>query len=266
MKKLLFSFAAWAGIAFATCCHGAEPLRALMITGGCCHDYEAQKKILSEGISARANVSWTIVHEGGEQRDHEMGIYKNPDWTKGFDVVLHNECFGRNTNSAFVEQIARGHADGVGAVVVHCAIHSYRFAETDEWRKLLGVSSVRHQQHVAVEVENLKRDHPVMKGFPERWKTPNGELYEVEKIWPNTVPLAQAFGVRTKKYQVCIWLNTYEKARVFGTTLGHFNEEMNNDVFLDLITRGLLWTCEKLDENGKPKPGYGAPKMTSTAQ
>jgi hypothetical protein len=30
-----------------------EPLRALLITGGCCHDYEAQKKILTEGISAR---------------------------------------------------------------------------------------------------------------------------------------------------------------------------------------------------------------------
>src|SRR6267142_5716633 len=42
----------------------AEPLKALLITGGCCHDYEAQKKIISEGISARANVTWTILHEG----------------------------------------------------------------------------------------------------------------------------------------------------------------------------------------------------------
>ena len=38
-----------------------------MVTGGCCHDYEAQKKILSEGISARANVEWTIVHEGKDR-------------------------------------------------------------------------------------------------------------------------------------------------------------------------------------------------------
>src|SRR5215213_9207413 len=43
---------------------GAEPLRALLITGGCCHDYEAQKKTLTEGIIARANVTWTILHEG----------------------------------------------------------------------------------------------------------------------------------------------------------------------------------------------------------
>ena len=40
-----------------------KPLRALMVCGGCCHDYEKQKLILSEGISKRASVEWTIVHE-----------------------------------------------------------------------------------------------------------------------------------------------------------------------------------------------------------
>jgi hypothetical protein len=32
---------------------------------------------------------------------------------------------------------------------------------------------------------------------------------------------------------------------------------MKRDVYLDLVTRGLLWACDKLDENGKPKAGYG---------
>src|SRR6187455_1145850 len=61
----------------------AEPLRALLITGGCCHDYEAQKKILSEGISSRANVEWTIIHEGKDRTDR-VSIYAKPDWAKGF--------------------------------------------------------------------------------------------------------------------------------------------------------------------------------------
>ena len=52
-------------------------------------------------------------------------------------------------------------------------------------------------------------------------------------------------------------MNTYGKARVFGTTLGHANETMQRDVYLDLVTRGLLWACGKLDEDGKPKAGYG---------
>src|SRR6266545_7963726 len=57
---------------FAVSVRAAEPLHALLITGGCCHDYEAQKKILSEGISARANVTWTIVHEGGDTKEHQV--------------------------------------------------------------------------------------------------------------------------------------------------------------------------------------------------
>jgi len=96
-----------------------------------------------------------------------------------------------------------------------------------------------------------------MKGFPASWKTPNGELYEIEKLWPNCVPLAEAYGERSKTNQVCIWVNTYGKARVFGTTLGHFNEEMESEVFLDVVARGLLWSCDKLNKNGKPKKGFG---------
>src|ERR1700689_4759998 len=76
----------------------AKPIHALLLTGGCCHDYEAQQKILTEGISARANVTWTILYEGGSSkggviRDHRMSIYEKPDWTKGYDIVVHNECF-----------------------------------------------------------------------------------------------------------------------------------------------------------------------------
>ena len=39
----------------------AEPLKALLITGGCCHDYTKQKLIISQGISKRANVDWDII-------------------------------------------------------------------------------------------------------------------------------------------------------------------------------------------------------------
>jgi uncharacterized protein len=46
--------------------------------------------------------------------------------------------------------------------------------------------------------------------------------------------------------------------RVFATTLGHSNETMEDEIYLGLVTRGLLWTCNKLGENGKPLPGYAA--------
>lgn len=237
-----------AGLAAAAAADPGSPIKALMVTGGCCHDYEAQKKILSEGISARARVDWTIVHEGGDTREHEVSIYKQPDWAKGFDVIVHNECFGNATNVAFVEGIARAHEEGVPAVMLHCSTHSYRNAKTDEWRKTLGQSSFSHEKRRDLEVVNLAPEHPIMKGFPAKWRNPNDELYKNEKLWPNVTPLAQAYGEDTKKDHVVIWTNTHGKGRVFATTLGHGNETMSDPVYLDLVTRGLLWAVGRLGE------------------
>jgi len=113
---------------------------------------------------------------------------------------------------------------------------------------------------VAVEIQNVKPEHPVMKGFGKSWKTPKGELYEITKVWPKCTPLGQAYGIRTKKNHPCIWVNEYGKARVFGTTIGHHNETMQTEQYISYVTRGLLWACGKLDDNGKPKPGYGPRK------
>jgi type 1 glutamine amidotransferase len=240
----------------------AEPIKALLITGGGSHDYKHQKKILTEGISARANVVWTIVDEGEGDKNvktHEVSIYKKPDWSKGYDVVVHDECFGAVTNVDFVEKIAKGHASGVPAVVLHCSIHAYRLAKTDEWRKVLGVSSFRHQAARPFKVINLKPENPIMKGFPAKWQDYPDELYEIVKVWPNCVPLAKGLGTNNTETPV-VWINTYHDARVFGTTIGHSNKTVSDPVYLDLVTRGLLWACGKLDDDGKPKPGYGPPK------
>lgn len=240
----------------------AEPLHALLITGGCCHDYDKQRAILTEGISARANVTWDIIYEGGDAnsggtRNHLVSIYEKPDWTKGFDVIVHNECFGDVTNVDFINHIAKAHFDGVPAVVIHCSIHSYRHAKTDEWRQLLGVSSYNHEDARLFKVINMAPENPIMKGFPDTWQDPEkDELYRIVKLWPNCVPLAKGIGV-TNTPNVCVWVNTYGKARVFGTTLGHGDKTMGSDTYLDLVTRGLLWACGKLEENGQPLPGYG---------
>jgi trehalose utilization protein len=103
-----------------------------------------------------------------------MSIYEKPDWAKGYDVIVHDECFGDVTNVDFIEHIAKAHFDGMPAVVIHCAIHSYRKSTTDEWRKLLGVSSYYHDGARKFEVTNVKPEHPIMKGFPGPLAGPGG--------------------------------------------------------------------------------------------
>jgi len=236
-----------------------KPLKVLMVTGGSSHDYDSQKLILSKGIAARANVDWTIAHMGGKNRNRKIKLFMKTNWAAGYDVVVHNQCFGGVVDVPFVEGIARVHAEGMPAVMIHCTPHSYRNAKTDAWRKVVGVSSFSHEKHRPLAVQNMAVEHPVMKGFPKTWNTPNGELYKIDKLWPGVTPLGKAFGKDTQKDHVCIWTNTHGKMRVFGTTIGHHNETMRKKTYLDLVTRGLLWACGKLDKNGKPEPGYAKP-------
>jgi type 1 glutamine amidotransferase len=238
-----------------------KPIRALLVCGGCCHDYAAQKKILSEGISARANVEWTIVHEDApdkaNERLHRVSIYEKPQWWKGYDVVVHNECFGMVEDNAFVEGITAAHKAGVAAVMLHCSSHSYRAASTDEWRQCVGITSRSHEKNRDLLVKNLAPEHPVMKSFPAEWLDRKDELYKNEKVWPYVTPLAKAYGEDTKQDHIVIWLNTYGPAKVFATTLGHFNSTMEAPEYLGVVTRGLLWATGHLEADGTPAKGYG---------
>jgi uncharacterized protein len=249
----------------------AKPLRVLYVTGGCCHDYNREKVILSEGVKARANVEWTIVQEEGSGEKHkniQASLYQNPDWAKGYDLVVHNECFAGDTDPEYIEKVLAPHRGGIPAIVVHCEMHTFRDFKPDNFREFLGVKSTHHGPQHPLDVKVVKADHPVMKGFPFDWKTGDEELYAIDKVFTNATVLATAADkkkdaqgkwVDTPKQNALIWVNTYGQCRVFGTTLAHANKTFEDPVFLDLFTRGLLWACDKLDDAGLPKPGYEAP-------
>lgn len=253
MRSLIFSLII---LVLPTMVSAAKPLKGLIITGGCCHDYENQKRIIAEGLSQRMNITWDFVHEGGAGRDHKISVYSEPGWAKKYDLIVHNECFGGVTDPEFVKSIAQAHFEGVPGIFIHCSLHSYRNSgAADAWRELIGVTSRSHEKHRAVKVVKLE-DHPVMTGFPAEWKTPNGELYKIEKTWENCIPLAKAYGEDTKKDHTVIWVNKFGDARVFGTSLGHHNETMNTDIWLGLVARGALFVTGHLDEAGNAEPGY----------
>ncbi|MFP6763359.1 MAG: ThuA domain-containing protein, partial [Planctomycetaceae bacterium] len=222
----------------------SRPIRALLVTGGCCHDYARQKLILSRGITARANVVWTIAHQGGSTTNTKIPLYDDPDWSRGFDIVVHNECFAGVKDKQFVENIVRPHREGLPAILIHCAMHCYRTGD-DQWFEFVGMQSPGHGPHYSYTVENLKVDHPIMQGFGRTFVAPRGELYHSIKLFDSATALGQANRKGDDKPQICVWTNQYGKGRVFATTIGHYNETMSEPKYLDMLTRGLLWACDK---------------------
>ncbi len=217
-----------------------RPIQALLVTGGCCHDYDRQKLILTRGISARANVRWTVVHQGGTTTDTKIPLYDDPNWADGFDIVVHNECFSGVTDKEFVDRILKPHREGLPAILIHCAMHCYRVGD-DRWFEFCGVQSPGHGPHYAYTINNQKPDHPIMAGFGERFVVPKGELYHAAKVFDTATPLAIANRQDNSEPQVCVWTNDYHGTRVFATTVGHYNETMVEPTYLDMMTRGLLW-------------------------
>jgi uncharacterized protein len=225
----------------------SQPLKALLVTGGCCHDYAFQSKALTLSSAAAANIEWTVVHEGGDGTKARIKLYDDPQWSKDYDVVVHNECFADTKDPEYIRKILAGHENGTPAVVIHCAMHTYRAAEFDDWREFLGVTSRHHEHQSKYPVHTVKADHPVMKGVPENWVTPMDELYIIEKVWPKTVVLATSRSEKSKASQPVIWTNEFHGTRVFGTTYGHTNDTFSDQVFLDLLTRGILWSAKRLE-------------------
>ena len=239
---------------------GPTPIRALLITGGCCHDYTVQKELIAKGLEERAYFDVMVVQQGGTATNSRIPLYENPDWAKGFDVVLHDECFSDVKDTNWTAGVLKPHKDGLPGVVIHCAMHCYRDG-TDEWFKFCGVTSHRHGAHYPHEVTNRDAEHPIMKEFGKSWNNPAGELYWIEKVWPTAHPLAVSKNKEKGNDEVCVWTNEYhdKKTRIFGTTLGHHNETVQDPAYLDLLTRGTLWACNKLE------PKYLKPRKPKTA-
>ena len=217
-----------------------RPIRALLVTGGCCHDYQRQKLIITRGISARANVVWTIAHQGGTSTNAKIPLYKNKNWAEGFDVVVHNECFASVRDVEWLDRVLAPHRQGTPAVLIHCAMHCYRTG-TDGWFRFCGMQSPGHGPRYAFAVEPLVANHPITRGLGKEWQTPKGELYHSIKLFDTATPLAHAKRRGDGKPQICVWTNRYHDARVFATTIGHHNETMVEPTYLDMLTRGLLW-------------------------
>lgn len=238
-----------------------KPLKVLIVTGGCCHDYPVQREILKKGLEQRAYVDVETVYQGGTATDSKIPLYENANWSEGFDVVIHDECFSNVKDADWIETILKPHREGLPGVVLHCAMHCYRDGTTS-WFDFCGVTSHRHGAHYPHEVLNRDAEHPIMQGWGAGWANPAGELYWIEKLGPTTHALAASKNREKGNEEVCVWTNEYgpNKTRVFGSTLGHHNVTVEHPKFLDLVTRGTLWACGKLnDDYLKPQVAQRVP-------
>lgn len=252
-----------------------KPLRVLLVAGGCCHDYAKQKDILKKGLEERANVVVDQIYSDDTSTHPPLAILGNPDYAKGYDLVIHDECAAEISDPTLVQDVLKPHLDGIPGVNLHCAMHCYRIGNPADpvtlgtphgyWFEYLGLQSSGHGPQEPISITFTDKESPIVKGLSD-WTTIHEEHYNNVHVFDTAHALAH--GTQTIKRQdgtlktndfVVVWTNEYgpNKTRVFSTTIGHNNETVADPRYLDLVTRGVLWATGHLNDDGTPAQGYG---------
>ncbi|MBL9190078.1 MAG: ThuA domain-containing protein [Opitutaceae bacterium] len=279
ISRRLFAALLLALPALALAAPAAKPLRVLLVTGGCCHDYAAQKDLLKAGLEARAHVVVEHMHTPDKTTKPPLPLHTDANYGKGYDVIIHDECAAAIDDPAALRNVLQPHVDGIPGVNLHCAMHSYRVSkdfrqplkpgsEGAAWFDYLGLQSSAHGPKEPITITFAQDAGPITRGMAV-WVTGNEELYnnvQDPKNYPGHRALATGRQITTAKdgtkreaTAVVAWTNEFgpKKTRVFSTTIGHNNETVADARYLDLVTRGLLWAAGKLNADGTPAKGYG---------
>ena len=226
------------------------PLKVLLIASGCCHDYKTLAPFLRTNLDQRVNAD-IEVHFG-------LDVLGNPNFADGYDAVIYDVC-EEDTLAANLDNVMQATRAGKPTVMIHCSIHAFRNSpKIREWETLCGMRSKVHDAFGPFTVTKCDPGSPITKSFPDDWATAGDELYQTIAIDPQSHQLLKAKSPRDGREHVVCWTCQFGQGRVFCTTLGHDLKTTATPEYLQLVANGLLWSCSKLTEDGKPAPGYAS--------
>src|SRR5436190_4587283 len=196
---LLLGFGAPCGLSAAP-----RPLRVLLITGGCCHEYAKQKDILKQGLEERANVVVDQIHTDDTSTHPPLAILGNPDYAKAYDLVIHDECASDVSDPGKVEAVLKPHRDGLPGVNLHCGMHSYRIGNPNDpvtlgtphglWFEYLGLQSSAHGPQTPIAIHFTDKASSITQSLSD-WTTVNEELYNNVHVFDDA--RAVAHGIQS---------------------------------------------------------------------
>jgi type 1 glutamine amidotransferase len=243
MKKIIV-IACTIIVSLQACAH-KDNIKILIIDGYSNHDWryttEIIKTLLVNSHFCDVDITPAPVNNSPDYNKW------NPDFSK-YDVVVMNvnNLDNGNTWPQKVQTDFESYMkNGGGMYVFHSANNS--FSEWKEYDKMIGLGWRKADQGTAIEIVNGKMvkipvgegentshgervdlvvnkliSHPVNEGFPDKWKTPDIELYTFARGFAENVQvLSYTYDTRTAKNWPVEWVVNYGKGRVYNSTFGH---------------------------------------------
>ncbi|NQU25322.1 MAG: ThuA domain-containing protein [Candidatus Nealsonbacteria bacterium] len=224
----MFGLAVLALTVFASQGVTAEKTKVLLM-GGRGHDWKGFHEVISKVLDKTGDFEVTLSAELNDLKAPNIGKY---------DVVLFYGSGGNFADEAQETGLGQFVAGGGGLVGVHA---TDAFKQSDVYWRLLGGRFIGHGGgKFTIRIDDKK--HPItatMKDFEIQ-----DETYR-DKYHPDFKLHSLGHIDRGAEQQSMLWMQEYEKGRVFNTTLGHGREAWTNPALQQLVTRGLYWAADR---------------------
>jgi putative heme-binding domain-containing protein len=133
---------------------------------------------------------------------------------------------------------------GGGLVLIHWAMEGRQEALAYGERVGLATGPGSRYRHGAMELNFVRRDHPITRGFTRLPLI--DETYWVFHGDPSRVtPLAEAVEENAPRVQ--LWTHERGKGRVFGSIPGHYMWTFDDPLYRVLLLRGIAWAARQDD-------------------
>jgi type 1 glutamine amidotransferase len=246
----------------------ADKINVLIIDGQNNHKWDVTTPVLKNALESSGAFTVEVATTPPKGSPAEAWHAFKPNFA-AYKAVVSNyngEPWPQNVRDAFTKYVA----DGCGFVSIHAANNS--FPDWKEYNDMIGVGGwggrneksgpwlyvkdgklfrdtsagnggAHGPQHEFI-VESTDVDHPITRGLPKRWLHAQDELYsKLRGPAENVQILTSAVSDLTAVNEPNNMVLSYQKGRVFHTTLGHADYSMLDRGFYELVQRGTEWAA-----------------------
>jgi type 1 glutamine amidotransferase len=226
-----------------------KPIRVLIVDGFSNHDWKQTTKIVKQILDGSGLFIINVSTAPESPADSVGWASWEPDF-KNYDVVIQNTNNIQNPKIHWPQKIQHELEDyvqsGGGLYILHSANNA--FPDWEEYNKMIGLGWRAKTYGYALIIDSVGKierippgegkatyhddrsdlhiheytNHPINKGFPKEWITPDAELYRYARgPAENLTVLSYAYDPRTNKNWPVEWIVKYGKGKVYVSSMGH---------------------------------------------
>jgi hypothetical protein len=227
---------------------------------------EAEPSVVERAMTALAErIGYTVtVSKDGAKLAEELTAHDVVMFFTSGDLTMRGTDQSPPLPAAAKDALLRAIENGLGFVGVHSASDTFHAGgdSIDPYIAMLGGEFEGHGRPQRARVTVIDREFP---GMPDRRALErHGEWYAFHNLAsdPHVLVQLETETLEGREYRRApypvVWARPFGQGRVFYSALGHFAEEWQDPVFLQMLEGGIRWAAGDVDADVSPNSGRKA--------